>query len=242
MLAIWTIFRREMIRYFTSLVPYLVAATFLLLTALAFYEDLTLSVTVRSTFPDAVPSFLTLALIFFAPILTMRALAEEKREGTLELLLTAPVTDTAIVLGKFLSAWVYYTLLLLIAASYQIMLIVAGQTPDLGHAIAAHLGVWLYGGASLAIGIMFSATTENQIVAAFLSSSALTLLFLANQIGEILPNVFLANIIRGLSFQGHFAGTFAAGIVRLEDIVYFVGATIIALFISTRAIQAQRMG
>ena len=242
MLAVWTIFRREMIRNFTSLIPYVVAAMFLLLTGIAFYQDLTFSVTVRATNPQAVPEFLALALVFFAPILTMRALAEERREGTLELLLTAPVTDTSIVLGKFAAAWAYYTLLLLISYSYQFLLVVLGQGPDLGHAIAAYLGIWLYGGAALGMGIMFSATTENQIVAAFLSSSVLTLLYLGNVVGEIATDVRVANVLRELSFQGHFAGTFAIGVVRLEDIVYFVGVTVVTLFISTRAIEAQRMG
>ena len=242
MLAIWTIFRREMIRNFTSLIPYVVAATFLFLTGLAFYQDLTFSVTVRSTNPQAVPEFLALALIFFAPILTMRALAEEKREGTLELLLTAPVTDTSIVLGKFASAWAYYSLLLAISYSYQFILFGLGQEPDLGHAIAAYMGIWLYGGAALGVGMMFSATTENQIVAAFLSSSVLTLLYLGNIVGEVASNMVAATVLRELSFQGHFAGSFAIGVVRLEDLVYFVGITIVTLFISTRAIEAQRMG
>jgi ABC-2 type transport system permease protein len=199
-------------------------------------------VTVRATNPGAVPSFLTLALIFFAPMLTMRSLAEEKREGTLELLLTAPVTDTAIVIGKFASAWAYYSLLLMVTYSYQFALIFAGQQPDLGHAIAAYMGIWLYGGAALGIGIMFSATTENQIVAAFLSSSLLILLYLGNTVGEVVPNISLANLLRELSFQGHFSTSFAIGVIRLEDVVYFVGVTVVALFISTRAIEAQRMG
>lgn len=242
MLAMWTIFRREMLRNFTSLIPYVVAATFLLLTGFAFYQDLTFSLTVRATNPQAVPEFLSLALVFFAPILTMRALAEEKREGTLELLLTAPVTDTAIVLGKFASAWAYYTLLLLISYAYQFILVALGQGPDLGHAIAAYVGIWLYGGAALGVGIMFSATTENQIVAAFLSSAALMVLYLGNVVSEVAANLVVANIIRELSFQGHFAGTFAIGVVRLEDVVYFVGVTVVTLFISTRAIEAQRMG
>jgi len=241
MRAIWTIYQRELSRRFTSLVAYLVSATFLLLTALVFYEDLTLSVTVRPTSPDAVPSFLTLGMVIFAPILTMQAIAEEKREGTLELLLTAPVTDTAIILGKFLSAWAYFSLLLLITSIYPILLIIIGQQFDIGHAIAAYVGIWLYGGTTLAIGIMFSATTENQIVAAFLSSAALALLFLGNRIGEIIPNISIAATLRQLSLQAHYAGSFAIGVIRFEDIIFFIGATVFALYISTRAIHAQRV-
>jgi len=238
---IWTIYRREMARYFTSLIPYIVAAAFLFLTGISYYSDLTLSVTLRSTNPSAVPTFLALALVFFAPMITMRALAEEKREGTMELMLTAPVTDTAIVLGKFLSAWTYYTLLLLVTLVYQYVLVFLRQQPDLGHASAAYLGIWLYGGAALAIGIMFSAMTENQIVAAFLSSSVLIIFYLGTIVGEIVPSIELANVLRVLSFQGHYSTTFAVGVIRLEDIVYFAGVIAFTLFISTRAIEAQRM-
>lgn len=241
MYAVWTIFRQDLTRFFTSLILYIVASAFLLLTALSFYADLTFSVTVSPTNPDAVPSFLALALAFFAPIMTMRAIAEERREGTFELLLTAPVTDTAIILGKFLSAWTYYTLLLLVTFGYQYILFAVGQRPDLGHAIAAYMGIWLYGGAALAIGIMFSSATENQIVAAFLSSSTLIFLYLGNLVGEVVPNIELANVLRELSFQGHFATTFAVGVVRLEDMMYFIGVIILALFISTRLIAGQRM-
>ena len=235
------IYRREMQRYFSSLIPYVIAAAFLALTGVAFYSDLTFSVTLRSVSPAAVPSFLALALIFFAPMITMRALAEEKREGTMELLLTAPVTDFDIVMGKYLAAWTFYTLLLFPSLAYLYGLLFFGQQPDIGHAMAAYMGIWLYGGAALAVGILFSATTENQILAAFLASSTLIVFYLGNLVGEIVPNVELANALRALSFQGHFATTFAVGVVRLEDIVYFTGVIVVALFISTRAVQAQRM-
>jgi ABC-2 type transport system permease protein len=241
MQMIWIIFKREMSRYFTSLIPYIVASSFLFLTGVTFYSDLTFSVTLRPIRPAAVPDFLALALIFFAPMITMRALAEEKREGTMELLLTAPITDTAIVIGKFLAAWTYYTILLLITLSYQYAMLFFRQQPDLGHASAAYMGIWLYGGAALAIGIMYSATTENQIVAAFLSSSTLIMFYLGSFVGEVIPNIEIANLLRILSFQGHFSTSFAVGIVRLEDLTYFVGVITLALFISTRAVEAQRI-
>lgn len=233
---------RELQRQATSLISYLIAAAFLLLTAFWFYYDLSISLTNKATAPAAVPQFLTGALVFFAPMMTMRALAEEKREGTLELMLTAPVTDAAIVIGKFLAVWAFYTLLLLITYSYQWMLLAVGQQPDLGHAIAAYVGVWLYGGAALAIGVMFSASTENQIVAAFLSSTTLMLFYLGDFIGLIVPNVALAALLREISFQGHFSTTFGSGVILLHDIVYFSGVIVLALFISTRTIEAQRWG
>ena len=118
----WIVFRREVGQYFVSPVAYLIAAAFLFLTGFLFNNDLIASVTVKSASPAVVPAFLSFALVFFAPVLTMRMLAEETREGTLELLLTAPVNDTDIVIGKFLGAWFYYTLLLIITLVYQMIL------------------------------------------------------------------------------------------------------------------------
>jgi len=188
-------------------------------------------------------------MVVFAPILTMRLLAEESREGTLELLLTAPISDTQIVLGKFLGSWFYYTIVLMITFSYQIILLTITR-PDLGHAISAYLGIWLYGGANLgiwlyggatlAVGMIFSALSENQIVAAFLTFATLLLLWFAEYAAQIVGTVELAQIIRQLTLGGHFSSSFGVGIVRLEDIVYYAGIMVVALFIAIRVVESQR--
>src|SRR4051794_30755619 len=96
------VFRREMGQYLTSPFAYVIAAAVLLLTGILFNRDLNLSMGTKSADPSLVPVVLSFTMIFFAPLLTMRLFAEERREGTLELLLTAPVSDGSIVLGKFL--------------------------------------------------------------------------------------------------------------------------------------------
>jgi ABC-2 type transport system permease protein len=236
----WTVFQKEVAQYFASPIAYLIAFAFLLLTALWFNRDLTVSAGQRIPADAAIiPNQLALLLIFIAPLLTMRLLAEESREGTLELLMTAPVSDVAIVIGKFMGAWFYYSVLLGITVVYQILL--SGVTnPDPGVAIAAHLGIWLYGGAALGIGLMFSAMTENQIVAAFLGVSALLLLYQANAAGQIVASFELANFLRTLSFPGHFESSFAFGLVRGEDIVYYAGIMVLALFIAVQVVQSRR--
>src|SRR5262249_54120091 len=163
--------------------------------------------------------------IIFAPLVTMRLMAEENREGTLELLMTLPVTDGDIVLGKFLGAWAYYTIILALTLVYQILLIWLSP-PDLGKAFSAYLGVWLYGGASIAIGMLFSSLTENQIIAAFMSLSALVLLWLADLVGQVVNNRGVAEVVRSLSFQSHYSYSFAYGLVRLNDLVFFVGVIV----------------
>src|SRR5690606_24510294 len=109
------------------------------------------------------------------------------------------------------------------------------------HAISAYIGIWLYGGATLAVGLFFSAITENQILAAFLSIAALTMLWLGDLAGEIVANIELARVIRQLSLQGHFSSSFAAGLVRAEDVAYYAGIIVIMLFVTIRAVAARRL-
>ncbi len=239
MRGIWIIFRREVKQYLLSPVAYLIAAAFLLLTGFLFNNDLVVSVTIKAASPAVVPAFLSFALVFFAPLLTMRLLAEETREGTLELLLTAPVKDSEIVIGKFLAAWAYYSLLLALTLIYQGILYAITQ-PDLGVAASAYIGIWLYGGATLAVGLFFSALTENQVVAAFLSTATLLLMFLGGLAGQIVSNLDLARLINELTLQGHFASSFVYGLLRAEDVAYYAGIMAIALFITVRVVESHR--
>lgn len=237
--GLWIIFRREIGQYFASPVAYLIAAGFLLLTGLIFNNDLTISATVKPASPSVVPAFLSFALVFFAPLLTMRMLAEESREGTLELLLTAPVTDSAIVLGKFLGAWFYYTFLLGLTLVYQVILASITQ-PDLGHALSAYIGIWLYGGTTIAVGLLFSSLTENQVVAAFLATAALLMLWLGGIAGQIVANIDLARLLFTLTLPGHFTASFAVGLLRVEDAAYYAGMMVIMLYITIRIVESHR--
>lgn len=241
MRGIGIVFRREMAAYFTSPIAYLIATAFLLVTALIFNTNLTLSVTQNPVNVAEVPNALSFFLIFFGPVLTMRLLAEEAREGTMELLLTAPVSEWAIVVGKFFGAWAYYSLLLLLTLVYQVILILA-TSPEVGQAISAYIGIWLYGGAVLSIGLLFSALTDSQALAAFLSIAVLTLLYLGEAAGQIVANLDLAALIRTLTLPGHYVGSFAVGLVRFEDIVFFSGVIIIMLYGALRALEAHRTG
>lgn len=237
----WIIFRREVMQFFTSPISYLIGAAFLFLTGFLFNNDVAVSIGTRAVSPALIPSFLSFLLMIFAPLLTMRLLAEESREGTLELLLTAPVSDTAIVMGKFLAAWFYYTLLLAATWAYQFILVFyLDAQPDLGHTISAYIGIWLYGGATLTVGLLFSAITENQILAAFLSTATLLLLYLGGLATQIISNLDLVRIIDKLTLQGHFTGSFLVGLVRAEDVVYYAGLIFVFLYITIRVVESRR--
>jgi ABC-2 type transport system permease protein len=218
---------------------YLIGAAFLLLTGITFNNDLALSIGIKPLEPALIPSLLASVLILFAPLLTMRLLAEEQREGTMELLLTAPIGDSSIVIGKFLSAWAFYTILLLLTVIYQVIA-VSISFPDLGHIAGAYLGIWIYGGATIAIGTLFSATTENQILAAFLSTTALFILYMGDSVSQIVSDVRLADILFNLTLRGHFMASFAIGVIRAEDLVYYAGMIVIALFIAIQVVSSRR--
>jgi ABC-2 type transport system permease protein len=237
--ATWIIFRREISAYFLSPLAYLIAFAFLLMTGIIFNNDLVSSVTVKSVNPALIPNFLSLLMVLFAPLFTMRLLSEESREGTLELLLTAPVPDYSIVFGKFLSAWFYFSFLLGLTLFYQVLL-VSVSYPDFIHTTASYLGIWLYGGATLAVGLMYSALTENQIIAAFLSTITLFILWIGDLAGDIVASIDLARIIRNLTLQGHYSTSFAVGIIRLEDVVYYAGMIVIMLFLTVQFVESRR--
>ncbi len=238
-MSTWIVFRREIAHYFTSPFAYLIGFAILLVTGLFFTQDLVASFNTKPADAAVVPNTLSILMVVFAPLLTMRLLAEEKREGILELMLTAPVPDGSIVIGKFLGAWAYFSIILIITLTYQIILAAITQ-PDFGNTISAYLGIWLYGGATLGVGLVFSAFTENQIVAAFFSMVTLIVLWLADQAGQVIGSVEIARIVRQISLQGHFSTSFSAGIIRAEDIVFFSGIIVVMLFIAIRAVESNR--
>src|SRR5690606_16422401 len=109
----------------------------------------------------------TFLMFLIGPLLSMKLLSEEAREGTLEVLMTLPVSDVTFVLGKFFAAWTYYTFILLLTLVHVFLLILSGAALDGGLMFTVYLGAWLYGGTALALSLIWSAVTEDQIVAAF---------------------------------------------------------------------------
>lgn len=246
MSSVWIILKRELRQYFTSTVAYLVAFAMLFLLGLFFVADVQRrSAANLPADGTAVLSFLAFTMVFFGPLLTMRLLAEENREGTIELMLTLPIQDSSVVIGKFLGAWVYYTVVLLLTGVYQVILFLVGF-PDVGAVLAGYIGLWLYGGAVIAVGLLFSSLTENQVVAGFLGMAALFVLWLADSVGALFSSVNLdvgvetARVIRTLSLRSHHADSFLIGVIRLEDIVFYAGLTGVMLYLTIQVVASQR--
>jgi ABC-2 type transport system permease protein len=229
-----TIARRELDAFFVSPIAYIVIAAFLVISGYLFSVILILS---QQADLQGVFSNVNVLLLFIAPLITMRLLADEQRNGTIELLLTAPVRDWEVVLGKFLAALGLFGVILVLTMIYPIILWVLGGSPDLGPILSGYLGMLLIGGATLSIGTLASALTENQIVAAVVAFAILLLLWLIGAAGNVITGA--AEVFRALALPSHFSD-FARGAINLEDVVYYLSIIIGALFIATRVLEARR--
>ncbi len=226
---------KEIQIYFSSPTAYIVGLIFLALTGFFFTQDL------GDPFPEAtlVPFFdgAIVMFILLAPALTMRLLAEESKLGTIELLLTSPVRDWEVVVGKYLAAFVFLLATVAMTLYYTILLFVFAS-PDPGPIYAGYLGLILYGGAALAVGLLCSTLTSNQIVAAVVAMGILLVMFFADLASSNIGGT-ASTIIGELSINSHF-DDFVRGIVDTKHIVYFLSVIAFFLFLSIRALESRR--
>ena len=226
--------RRELAAFFVSPVAYVVGAAFLFITGLFFFFTVSLSgiATLAQVF-----SVVSIVLLFVAPILTMRLLAEEARAGTLELLLTSPVRDWEVVTGKFLAA-LFFFLAMLVPTLYYLALLAGYGNPDIPVTFSGYLGVILLGAMLLSFGMLTSALSANQIIAAVLGVTLSLAFWLAGGLGAAFGGP-LGNIFTYLSVQEHFTD-FLLGLITTTNIVYFLSVTVAALFLATRVLEMRR--
>jgi ABC-2 type transport system permease protein len=219
-----TIFRRELRSYFATPVAYVFIVIFLLMSgAFTFY----MGDFYERGQADLQPFFMfhPWLYLFLVPAVSMRMWAEERKSGTIELLLTLPVTLWQAVSGKFLAAWVFIAIALVLTFPIWLTVNYLGD-PDNGVILASYLGSLLMAGAFLAIGSCISATTRNQVVAFILTVVTCFLLLLAGF--PLVLDVFRAiapqgvvDAVAGLSFLTHFT-SISKGVIDLRDIIYFV--------------------
>lgn len=234
MLTALTIARRELGAYFASPIAYFVIASFLVISGYLFSIILIAS---KQASLEGLFANVTVILLFITPLLTMRLLAEEQRSGTIELLLTSPVRDWEIVVGKFLAALGLFGIILLCTLVYPLIIVWLKGNLDSGPVISSYLGLLLLSGAMLAIGTLASAVTENQIVAAVLAFAMLLLLWLIGAAENVAPGA--GEVLRALSLPGRF-DDFARGAINLEDVVYYLSLMTGALFLATRLLETRR--
>lgn len=175
--------------------------------------------------------------LFMLPFITMRTYAEEKRTGTMELLLTSPVSDVQIILGKFLGALSLYAVMLAVTMVHFGILFYFGR-PEWKPLLTAYLGLLLFGGSIIALGLFVSSLTKNQIVAAAATFAIVLLLWVIDWIGQALgPRA--EEVLKYLSMTSHL-DDFVKGIVDTKHLVYYVSFIVFGLFLTARSVDTER--
>jgi ABC-2 type transport system permease protein len=182
-------------------------------------------------------SNVSVILLLLMPLVTMRLFAEERRSGTIELLLTYPVRDGAVLLGKFLAALALYIIMLVLTLVYPGLLF-AFARPEWGPVVTGYLGLLLLGSAFIAAGLFASSLTENQIVAAMTTFGILLLFWVISWTADTVGGT-AGRILTHLSLIEHF-DNFGKGVLDTRDIVYYLSFITVALFLTLRALEARR--
>jgi len=233
---VYAVFKKEFRSYFNSPIAYIFITAFLVFSGWLFFRGFFLigQATMRPFF-----SILPWEFLFFVPAVTMRLWAEEKKMGTMELLMTLPLKDWEIVMGKFLAAFLFLSITVLLTFTFPLTLYYLGQ-PDLGPILGGYIGALLMGAAYLSIGLFISCLTENQIVAFILSVFACFALFI---IGEPIVLTALPGwLAGGVSFLGlgaHFQ-SIGRGVIDSRDIIYYFSVIIFFLFLNTKFVESRK--
>ena len=247
-----TICRRELSSYFRSPIAYGVMFFFALIAGYFFYsvvgffiqqslqfmmQGQSIPMDVNETVVRGLLSNIAVIGLFMVPIITMRLFAEEKRSGTMELLITSPLKDLEIIMGKWLAAVVLYAAMLGLSLLNLLTLYAYGK-PDWKPMMIGYLGLLLQGGGMLAIGAFISACTKNQIVAAVGGFGVLLLLWVISWASS-LDNSTFSRVLGYLSINDHLE-SFSKGVLDSKDIVFYVTLTILGLFLTGRAMESIR--
>jgi ABC-2 type transport system permease protein len=226
---------KELRSYFVSPVAYVIAAFWLVALGVFFWLSVTSTneATMRYMF-GVVP----VLLLLIAPALTMRLIAEEQRTGTLELLMTSPVQDWAVVLGKFLGALGLFVSMTGLTLFFPLLLNLLGGNPDWGPIWSGYVGMVLMGAAFLSVGLFASALTSNQMVSAMISFVILLVLFIMSQVAQNL-SAEAADFLGKLSLADRF-DSFPRGIVDLQDTIFYITFTAVMIFLTVQVVEARR--
>lgn len=226
--------RREIRTYFNSPVAYIVVTVFTLITGYLFFTQLFVE---RQAELRGFFGIMPLMFMFTIPAVTMRLLADEKGSGTLEMLITMPVRDWEVVLGKFLAAMALLAVSLGLTLVFAITVKLLGPL-DRGPVIGGYLGLLLMGGAYVAIGVMTSAFTRNSIVA-FIAAFGISFgLYVLGRLTQFVPQS-LQPVVSYLSIDGHFENI-GRGVIDTRDVIYYVSVMAVCLLLATTSLESRK--
>lgn len=231
----WTFAQKELRSFFNSAVAYVILTLFLLIAGWFFSSSLFLvnQADLRDVFSVIIP----LIYLFFIPAITMRVIAEEKKTGTIELLVTMPVRDVEIVLGKYLATLILLATALALTFAYPLTISMLGN-PDGGALIGGYLGLLLMGAAYLAIGVFTSGLTPNQIVAFITGFALILVFFMLDKVIVFFPGA-VASVLEYASVTYHLENL-ARGVIDTRDIIYYGTVITLFLFLAVRSLEARK--
>ena len=230
----WLFCQKELRSYFNSPVAYIVLTIFIFITGFFFTSSLFLmgQASMRPLF-----SLVPVVFLFFVPAITMRLLAEEKRSGSIELLVTLPTRDWEIVMGKFLAAWLLIVAALALTLIFTFTVSTLGDL-DGGETAAGYLGLVLLGAAFAAIGTWSSSLTRNQIVAFIISLVLIAALSMIDELLPILP-LSMAPVLQFLSVSYHFENI-SRGVLDTRDLLFYFSLTFLMLYLAHNTLESRK--
>lgn len=228
------ILKRDFRSYFNSPIAYVLIGLFMFILGLFFNDGLNSG---TSDFMGNFVGNMSFLLLFFIPILTMRTMAEDKKNGTEVLLLTSPTRVSEIVMGKFLAAFSVFMVMTAVTFIFPIILIIFGG-PDIPLILSAYLGFILYGAVFVAFGVFASSLTENQIVAAVIGFVGLFALQSIDFLGSFFTG-FLSKVFTWLSLNDKY-NDFGTGIIDLTSIVFMLSFAAVFIFLTIRVLEHKR--
>jgi len=241
MLNVWTIARREFNHYFISPVAYAIAFLIFLVLGLLFYASLGQAINSQQA-PDItiVLGPLVTIYLFAVPGITMRLLADEQRMGTIELLLTAPLKDWELVVGKWLGAFLFNLVIIAVTWIYPFILnSLTDPGIDQGVVLSNYMGLVMMLGAMLAIGVFFSALISNQFAAFFVTLGVLLVLWIISVPVQVAGGP-VAAVLQYLDMSEHFYTSLYRGVLDTTDFLYFASLIAVFLFLGARVVEARR--
>ncbi len=234
MTKVMPIFRREMSAYFFSPTAYIVISVFLIFTGWFFTSQLFLAddSSLRSVF-GTIPFI----FIFFAPAITMRLISEERKSGTIELLVTMPLSDLDIVVGKYLAGLGLLAVAVLFTFPYALTILVLGK-PDIGMMVTGYLGLLLMGASYIAVGVFASTVSKNQVVSFIIAFMIIFFLFLLDKFLSVMPS-YLVPVLQYLSIDYHY-NNIGRGVIDSRDIVYYLSLIVFMLSLARLSIESRK--
>lgn len=235
---------RELRAYFFSPLAYVVAALVTLINGVVFWLIVSYLNDPRAAIGAPLQLFFGqtfffwLVLVFVAAVVTMRLLSEERRSGTIEMLMTAPVTEDQVVVGKFLAAWVFFVFLWLPTAVYPALLSYHSAV-DWGPVATGYIGILGIGSMFLAAGLLASALSRSQLVAAVLTFALLVGMIIVGFLGNLFSDSSVQELIGYLNLMLHM-DDFAKGVIDTRRLVYYFSATALFLFLAARALESRK--